>query len=853
MTQQIELLAPAGSWDAFVAAVENGADAVYLGGTLFSARKYASNFELAAIKEACDYAHLRGAKVYVTVNTLIDEGEFIAAAEFISRLHNIGVDAVIVQDIGLMHLIIKLIPGMPVHASTQMAIFNSFGVQHLKEIGLERVVLARELSLENISLIHQKVPEAELEVFSHGALCVSYSGQCLMSSLIGGRSGNRGACAQPCRLTYQLVDAAGNTAAVAEVGEHLLSPKDLYTLELLPDLVEAGVKSLKIEGRMKRPEYVATVVANYRQALDMLDSDEHYLIKSEQEQELKQIFNRDFTNAFLKGNPGKDYISFNRPNNRGLLLGRVQNYNSASKQALIKLEIPLAVGDGIEIWVSQGGRVATSVGRILLGKHQVDEAVPGQAVLIDLPKRVNPGDRVFKNHDHKLMTKAQESYKDNKKRLIPLIFNAKAAIGEPLRLTAKDELGNLVEIKSDFIGERAEKRPLAEEVLRNQLDRLGNTAFKIEELTFDIEPGVMIPMSVINQVRREAIEALEARRLETYRRNKIDIGQVMYEVKQLSKNESSNKPSKKDSVMPSLAVHVGNSNSVEAALNEGIDVVYLGGEDYRSGQRFTKDELISALRKCREHRVAAILVLPRIIHDNQAAEVIRKYTTIVEQAQPSGLLVGNLGGVNIAKEYFNKLPLYGDYFLNVFNSQAMEYFAKEGLQQVALSPELTLKQLQQLAGAKVATELIVHGSLLMMTAEYCPVGSLLGGRVKNKNCSVPCTGKTFGLKDRIKEVFPMEQDQFCRSYIYNPKKLCMIDQVKELAKLKANSWRLELKTANSVEVQETIRLYKKEISLYYNDVSGFAGVSGEASKEELAKYSPKGFTRGHYYRGVLES
>ncbi|MCL6560488.1 MAG: U32 family peptidase, partial [Firmicutes bacterium] len=321
MDRKVELLAPAGDWEAFLAAVENGADAVYLGGKLFNARQFAGNFDAGQLKTALDYAHVRGVRVYLTMNTLIADSELRQAVEFAESAYIMGIDGIIVQDTGFAGVLRKLYPGLDLHASTQMTVYNLDGVRALECLGFKRVVLARELCLDEIRYITEN-SSIEIEVFAHGALCVCYSGQCLMSSLIGGRSGNRGRCAQPCRLEYELVGPDGR--AVAAEGKHLLSPRDLCLLGHLPRLAAAGVRALKIEGRMKSPEYVATVVRVYRQALDRFFAHpEDFAPTDEELRELAQIYNRGFTPGFFLGDQGAAYQSYARPNNRGCPVGRV--------------------------------------------------------------------------------------------------------------------------------------------------------------------------------------------------------------------------------------------------------------------------------------------------------------------------------------------------------------------------------------------------------------------------------------------------------------------------------------------------------------------------------------------------
>ncbi len=403
----VELLAPAGSKEALTAAVEAGANAVYLAGSQFGARAYASNFDADGLREAVRYAHLRGTAIHVTVNTIVDEEELPALAEYLRFLYEIGADAVLVQDLGVAKLAGELVPALPLHASTQMTVHNLEGVRALEELGFSRVVLSRELSLKEIRYIcaHAK---AEIETFMHGALCVCYSGQCLMSSLIGGRSGNRGRCAQPCRLPYALVDEGGRNLLDGKAGEYLLSPRDMNTIDVLPELISAGVRSLKIEGRMKRPEYVATVVDTYRQAIDRYERHGSYRVTEEQHRRLAQIFNRDFTTAYLEGTPGKDMMSDRRPNNRGLLIGRVTAYDREKKRVTVRLSEELSIGDQVDFWVKVGGRVTAHIDALSDGKgSSLSGGMPKQEVCFTVPSAVRVHDRVFKVYDAKLMAHAK--------------------------------------------------------------------------------------------------------------------------------------------------------------------------------------------------------------------------------------------------------------------------------------------------------------------------------------------------------------------------------------------------------------------------------------------------------------
>ena len=360
----VELLAPAGSREALVAAVESGANAVYLAGNMFGARAYANNFDEEGLREAIRFAHLRGVLINVTVNTIVGDEEIPALRDYLRFLYEAGADAVLVQ-----------------------------------ELGFTRVVLSRELSLKEIRHICSHC-QVEIEVFMHGALCVCYSGQCLMSSMIGGRSGNRGRCAQPCRLPYDLVDEKGRDVLGDKAGKYLLSPRDMNTIDILPELIEAGVASLKIEGRMKRPEYVATVVSTYRGAIDRHYAGEGYQVTQQEHDNLAQIFNRDFTTAYLMGRPGKAMMSDRRPNNRGLMVGRVESYDRNGGMVTVKLTGALALGDQVDFWVKVGGRVTAEIKELWNDKGRaIEHGEAGKLVKFALPKAVHAHDRLFKVFD----------------------------------------------------------------------------------------------------------------------------------------------------------------------------------------------------------------------------------------------------------------------------------------------------------------------------------------------------------------------------------------------------------------------------------------------------------------------
>ncbi|OPY63165.1 MAG: putative protease YhbU precursor [Pelotomaculum sp. PtaU1.Bin065] len=838
-----ELLAPAGAWESLVAAVENGADAVYLGGKSYNARESAGNFDDDELIKAVEFAHVRGVKVYVAVNTLLADHELTGAAQFLHFLQRAGADAVIVQDAGLIRLARRVIPELPLHASTQMTVHNLPAARLLKEKGISRIVLARELSLENIKEI-TGWGGVEVESFVHGALCICYSGQCLLSSLIGGRSGNRGRCAQPCRLSYVLVDEKNRPVAEPDAaGEHLLSPRDLNMSRHLPDLLNAGITSLKIEGRMKRPEYVATVVRIYRKLLDRAAEGAGYEVTPEEAGELAQIFNRDFTTGYFYGRPGRDLMSYKRPNNRGVRLGRIKGFDRKQKMAELSLEKPLRLGDGVEVWVTEGGRAAGEVRRIVKDGKSVERAAAGDIVYLDIPGRVFPGDRVFKTHDADLIERARATFASPKEqKKIPLIFEVFARLNEPLliRVTDQGGLTGVAETKSPC--QRALKRPLTRAYLANQLGRLGNTPFAMTDLRCELAEPVIVPVAEINEARRRALAVLEKRRMTAARQEPVSDQDFRRRLSAAFFHEKMAKPATVG--LPELAVAVTDLASLAAAVEAGAGIVYFGGEQYRSKEPVTPEVIQPAGELCGKAGVRFILSSPRILQDKELAWFCRLLEK-VDATLLDGVQAGNLGLITKVGKITGK-PVYADFSLNVFNREAAIFLMETGVARVTLSPELTMEQIRRLAPAlPVPAEVIVHGALPLMVSEHCVAGSLLGC---GNNCAGPCAGRHWGLRDRKGIVFPFEMDQFCRMQLFNSRDLCIIEDIGLLAGTGVTVLRIEARREGAEYVRDVVRAYRLAMSKLPEALED--GVESRA-KEALVKYSPGGFTRGHYYRGVL--
>lgn len=487
-----ELLAPAGNREAFEAALAAGADAVYLGAGAFNARRNADNFDEADLKAACRDAHLHGAKVYLTANTLVMPGEMDEALETVSNAVDAGIDAAIVQDVGLLSVLRRDLPELEIHASTQMNVRDEHGIELCMRLGCSRVTLARELSLKTIERLSKM--GVDLEVFIHGALCICQSGQCLLSSMIGGRSANRGLCAQPCRLPYKLVDERGK--ALSTDGKYLLSPRDLCGIESIEGLMEANVASLKIEGRMKSADYVSTAVSVYRGAIDRAwEQAETYAVEEREKEVLAEAFNRGFTNEYLEGKCSNGLMGYKRPNNRGVAVGRVTGYSAGNVK--VDASRPLKAGDLLEFWTSKG-RVTYTV--------QKSDSLKGDVKYLAVREPVSVGDRVFRVQSAALNEAAADRTKRGLK--IPVSIGVRLVIGEPLLISVHDDAGHEAQAFGPLV-EAARTKAIASEDVIEHVGRLGSTSFTCDDWDIDLDDGVGIGFSTLHKVRSQAIEAFE--------------------------------------------------------------------------------------------------------------------------------------------------------------------------------------------------------------------------------------------------------------------------------------------------------------------------------------------------------
>ena len=480
----IELLSPVGDFECLKAAVQNGADTVYFGANLFSARAFATNFDDGLLEKAINYAKIRGVKTNLTLNTLIKNNELADAINIAKKAYRYGIDAIIVQDLGLAKYLIKNFPNLDVHASTQMSVHNLEGVKELEKLGFSRVVLSRELNINEIEYIC-KNSNIEIEVFVHGALCISYSGQCLFSSMIGGRSGNRGRCAQPCRLPYELLE----NNLILDKG-FLLSTRDLCSLEYLPKLVQAGVSCIKIEGRMKTPEYVATVTRIYRKYLDIAQKRDNYEIDEKDIKDLLQVFNRGkFSSGHLSPKENKDLIYKQKPNNMGIFLGKISNYNSSKGHISFKTEENVNIGDRITI---EGENSTYTISELMKNNQNIKQGKSGDIIKIGRMKgKIFEGKKIHKISDKILSTNALQSI-ELENRKIPLTCKITIKRFTPITISIQDSSGINIYLESDLIPIEAINSPITKDRIIKQFSKTGNTPYIFTKYDIELDDGLYI-------------------------------------------------------------------------------------------------------------------------------------------------------------------------------------------------------------------------------------------------------------------------------------------------------------------------------------------------------------------------
>lgn len=798
-----ELLSPVGDLECLKAAVQNGANTVYLGASSFNARARATNFNNENLKEAILYAKLRNVKVNLTLNTLLKENELNEAISLAVFAYNCGVDAIIIQDLGLAKFLHTNYPEITLHASTQMTVHNLEGVKQLEAFGFKRVVLSRELSISEIEYI-RKNTNVELEVFIHGALCISYSGQCLFSSMVGNRSGNRGMCAQPCRLPYELY----SNKNLLDKG-FLLSPRDQSAIDFLPALIKSGIDCFKIEGRLKAPEYVATVTKIYRKYIDFIIkninlSDEelinqiHTMIEIPNEitglsdkEELLQVFNRgNFSKGHFENEPNTKLIYSKKPNNMGLYLGKIQNFNNQKGHITLKLENSISVGDRISI-----NNENYTVSELMIKNKNYPTLDLGNTVTLGRMKgNISNGMSVFRIENKKLSTFAQSTF-NSEKELLNIPFDAEITIkkGLPIKLTVYGKTGfykNLkVTIDSNIIPETAENQPVSKEKIIAQLSKTGNTPFCFENINIDLENNLFIPkISSLNELRRNAFAELENKVKEIYTFNINDD-------KNVSDNDSVTPLSPISSPSISLLLNILNKNFNYTELT-GIDALYI---PYKYFLNASYDYTLETL--CNKFKV--FLYMPSIMRENYFGAL----NSTIEKSLNfgvKGFVISHISQIESLRKY--NLPVIGNYTLNVYNNESIKTLKDFGLVNFTPSVELEKVDLLELLNlASLPSELIVYGKTPLMTNNYCYLGK---SNRCYKDCKKLCLENSkFYLKDRLGFEFRIVPDNTCTiTTIYNSK-ITSINYTDFINKI--NSVRIDILDENLDDIQKIINKVKK--------------------------------------------
>ena len=775
----IDLLSPVGNFDCLKAAVQNGANSVYFGANLFSARAYASNFNLEDLEKAIIYAKARGVKTNLTLNTLVTNNEFNDAFELAKKAYEYGIDAIIVQDLGLAKQLIKHFPDLDIHASTQMTVHNLQGVLKMQELGFKRVVLSRELSLQEIEYIC-KNSDIEIECFIHGALCISYSGQCLFSSMVGGRSGNRGKCAQPCRLPYKLLENDN----ILDSG-HLLSTRDLCGLDFIPSLINAGVTCLKIEGRMKSPEYVATVTRIYRKYIDLAEKITDladYKVDEIDRKTLLQAFNRGMSSTgHLSNEPNKNLVYKEKPNNMGLFLGKVEKYNKNKGYITVKLQEPIEIGDTISLEKETG---SYNISELMIKDKNIKETSIGQTVTIGRMKgNINLGDKIYKISSKKLNLIAHDSI-NGEHRKIPLSCAIKIKHNEPIQIRVTfspstfslnnaqiyntgylDAYSNLdITYSSDVIPEIAKNRPLDMEKVINQINKTTDSIFEFANIDVDLDSDIFLPkISTLNDLRRKVLD--------------LAYDFAVSNIKRIHPN--CNYDNLKTIPLNSKENFIFKANTISVLLNNlNIDFDYSNLKDFDNiyiPLKYFSIKKYADILKTLEQKFKIYIYMPTIIKSNYRNLLFSTIEKTISNYNIKGFVISNISNLklleNVLNNPNNKFELIANYTFNIFNLYSVNELKNLGLDKFTISPESTKEIVDSICNSSccfMPAELIVYGKTPIMNMNYCVLG-------KTNKCYPTCSSKcnlnnSYYLKDRLNMKFPVLFDNIQTvSTIYNSK------------------------------------------------------------------------------------
>lgn len=783
--KNIELLSPVGDFECLKAAIQNGANAVYLGASSFSARAKASNFNIDELKNAIEYSKLRNVSIHLALNTLIKNEEFKNAINLAVKAYNMGVDAIIVQDLGLASYLRKNYPEIPLHASTQMTAHNLESVLQLEKLGFSRVVLSRELSLSQIKYIRENT-NIELEVFIHGALCISYSGQCLLSSMIGRRSGNRGLCAQPCRLPYELIEKDSNEKISILDKGYLMSPRDNFGIEFLPELIKMGINSFKIEGRMKTPTYVGVVTKHYRKYIDLIinniDSDNEtlkHIINTNlntknldtnltDKEEITQVFNRGgFSTGHFKPTPNKELIFKEKPNNMGIYIGTISHINENKGHLKLKLENTLSVGDRISI-----NNESYTVSELMIDNKNFETLNKGYIVKIGRMKgKISVGNKIYRIETLKLNKSISPTFNEDK-NFKKINLNGKIILqkNKPISLKVWSEEGFYKNLEftavSNTLPLQALNKPITKEKIINQLTKTGNTEFELKDIQVILEDNLFVQMSCLNDLRRTALNGLENILLEKYSHNlqikELDIFDS-YENKIKSNNTShvSNYTSElnlqKNNKFISVLLNIININYNYCNLKD-IDKLYIP-LNYFINPNFEN------LLKNITSSFNTYIYMPHVLMDRK--EISFNFDKILSKFNLKGFVISHISQINIVSKY--NLELIGNFNLNIYNNLSIDMLQDLNFKTYTPSVELEKNELNSLSkNFNINTEVIVYGKIPVMTNKYCYLG-------KSNKCHTECfkkcqTNSKFYLKDRMNFNFRILPDPITAiTTIYNSK------------------------------------------------------------------------------------
>ncbi|MEM6471046.1 MAG: DUF3656 domain-containing protein [Planctomycetota bacterium] len=834
-----ELLAPAGDWECAKAAVENGADAIYFGLDCgFNARHRAKNFHLDDLPELMGFLRCRGVRGYTTMNTLVFPSELPMLIPVIESIAESGVDAVLIQDFGVARIVAAICPDIEIHASTQMSLTSAETISVAEQLGLARVVLARELSAGEITKI-ASATSMPLEVFIHGALCVAYSGQCLTSESLGGRSANRGQCAQACRLPYELV-CDGEDVDLADV-RYLLSPQDLAGYEAITQLIEAGIASLKIEGRLKTPEYVANLTGHYRRMIDQAVAEGCVTVSAEAQREMELSFSRGFSPGWLQGNDHKRLVPGDHSAKRGIYVGNVIQHQG--DRVLVEALVPLSLGDGlaIESHETTGSERAMQGGRIYSletnhparqrkkspapTRHQSKARTVdgGSLVWIGFGRGevdwqvIDTGAAVFKNDDPELNKRLRATYQklDATARL-PVHFEVHAEVGKPLRMKA-ESASQQVTVEGDAPLEVAKKHPATENAVREKLSRLGATTFRLGQLRLSLSGQPMIPSSVLNDLRRRATDELsELVRSAPVRMLRPELGRRLLDPIQAEATS--------DSVSQDgqLVVLCRTMEQAEAAAAAGAECLYLDFHDIRqyaeAGRRLNDLDVnwgIASIRMQKPGEMGLLKVLGR--------------------RQPRFILARNLAAIDFCRR--QSIPFIADFSLNVANHRSAEWIRDLGAKRVTASYDLNRDQLLELVDSIPPSwlEVVIHQHIPMFHMEHCVFCSVLSPGTDKTNCGRPCDRHVVQLRDRVGAEHTLQADVACRNTLYNAKPQSGAEVTGDLRERGVTHFRIELLEEDGQRVTEMITLYRQLIA---------GQVSAESVWRKLSALNRVGVTRG---------